>query len=153
MLFQRSYDGKHVAVLPVSGLGSGSAYVTSCTSGDGSIVVRGRNDGEGPISERKVQVIVAVANDPFKTVTAATNYLKKLIMDSRGFESTLIDQYSKLELEDEDRTAWEDGLSYCTWNGLGADLGEDKILKALDELDRAGVRSKYSCKITRWSTN
>lgn len=76
-------------------------------------------------------------------------------MDSRGFESTLIDQYSKLELEGEDRTAWEDGLSYCTWNGLGADLGEDKILKALDELERAGVRSKYmySCRITRYMVN
>jgi hypothetical protein len=150
VLFQRSYDGKHVAVLPVSGLGSGSAYVTSCASGDGSIVIRGKNDGEGPISERKVQVIIAVSNDPFKTVAAATNYLKKLIMDSRGFESTLIDQWSKLELEGEDRTAWEDGLSYCTWNGIGADLSEDKILKALDELERAGVRSKRSCKITRW---
>ncbi|KAI5841576.1 raffinose synthase or seed imbibition protein Sip1-domain-containing protein [Morchella snyderi] len=140
VLFQRSYDGKHVAVLPVSGLGFGSAYVTSCASGDGSIVIRGKNDGEGSASERKVQVIVAVANDPFKTVAAVTNYLKKLIMGSRSFESTLIDQYSKLELEGEDRTAWEDGLSYCTWNGLGADLGEDKILKALGELETAGVR-------------
>jgi alpha-galactosidase len=28
----------------------------------------------------------------------------------------------------------DDGLSYCTWNGIGKDLTEDKIFNALDEL-------------------
>ncbi|KAI9836212.1 MAG: hypothetical protein M1819_001549 [Sarea resinae] len=40
----------------------------------------------------------------------------------------------------ENREQWLSGLSYCTWNSLGADLFADKILHALASLDRSGIR-------------
>lgn len=32
-----------------------------------------------------------------------------------------------------------DGLAYCTWNGLGRELSEDKILSALQDLSDNGI--------------
>jgi hypothetical protein len=40
-----------------------------------------------------------------------------------------------------DRSFWEDGVSYCTWNGLGWDLSESKILQALKALEHSGIMS------------
>lgn len=33
-----------------------------------------------------------------------------------------------------------DGLTYCTWNGLGQNLSSDKIHAALDRLDATGIK-------------
>ncbi|KAM3514007.1 hypothetical protein MY11210_002324 [Beauveria gryllotalpidicola] len=37
------------------------------------------------------------------------------------------------------RENWYDGLGYCTWNSLGQDLTEDKILEALKHLEESGI--------------
>jgi hypothetical protein len=39
------------------------------------------------------------------------------------------------------RIFWEDGVSYCTWNGLGWDLSEEGILQALKALEDDGIIS------------
>jgi len=44
--------------------------------------------------------------------------------------------------DSQERSPWEDGISYCTWNGLGCDLSEDKILKALEDLEKSGMEGK-----------
>ena len=33
----------------------------------------------------------------------------------------------------------DDGLSYCTWNGLGQNLNEEKVLKALESLSKHNI--------------
>jgi Raffinose synthase or seed imbibition protein Sip1 len=45
-----------------------------------------------------------------------------------------------IELKEQRLRVWYEGFSYCTWNALGAELTPDKILGALEELDRSGVR-------------
>lgn len=32
-----------------------------------------------------------------------------------------------------------DGLAYCTWNALGRELSEDRILSALQDLSNNGI--------------
>lgn len=232
LLFQRSNDGKHIAVLPVSGRGFGSTYVTSDSHGRGSVVVRGMDDFE---EVRKVQVIIAVGNNPLETVSFAVGYLKKLIMGGEnglrdlllkarlaagfkareglfeelkrwraecwrewygseseslgdtarcnvvlevlaGYAEQIVDGTVRIEEVTEgrwpyagklgelikeriskfldekgdelcaekevtgDRSIWEDGVSYCTWNGLGWDLSEERIIGALEQLEDAGVK-------------
>lgn len=136
VLYQRSIDGKHVVVLPISGLGGGSAYVTSDSKGKGEVIVRGMDDFE---TERKVQVIIAIGRDPLETVASAVAYLKKLVMGSEAGEVRVAG----------DRSMWEDGVSYCTWNGLGWDLSEKRIFGALEQLEKAGVKGMDSPTITR----
>lgn len=141
VLYQRGIDGKHVVVLPLSGLGGGSAYVTSDSKGKGEIIVRGMDDFE---TERKVQVIVAIGRDPLETVASAVAHLKKLVMGSGGMGS----EAGEVGVA-EDRSMWEDGVSYCTWNGLGWDLSEKRIFDALEQLEKAGVKGMDSPTITR----
>lgn len=240
MLYQRNSDGKHVAVLPISGLGGGSAYVTSDSKGRGEVIVRGMDDFE---TERKVQVIVAIGSDALETVASAVAHLKKLVMGSGGnglkellinarkssgfkvrealfddlkrwraevwqewyqgcepdfSEDTVrcnivlellsgyadqivdgtmgieeitkglwpyaknlgeeiknritkilgeradewvgeVEKIKRVELA-EDRSMWEDGVSYCTWNGLGWDLSSERIFGALEKLEKVGVK-------------
>jgi len=44
--------------------------------------------------------------------------------------------------DSQERSSWKDGISYCTWNGLGWNLSEDKILDALEDLEKSGVEGK-----------
>lgn len=142
VVYQRSSDGKHVVILPVSGLGGGSAYITSDPKGRGEVVFRGMDDFE---TERKVQVIVAIGSDALETVASAVAYLKKLVMGV-GVNRLRIERVTIT-----DRHMWEDGVSYCTWNGLGWDLSEERIFGALEQLEKAGVKGINSLQIT-WST-
>lgn len=141
VLYQRSGDGKHVVILPVSGLGGGSAYVTSDSKGRGEVVFRGMDDFE---TERKVQVIVAIGSDALETVASAVAYLKRLVMGV-GWNKLRIE---RVEIT-EDRQMWEDGVSYCTWNGLGWDLSEERIFGALEQLEKAGVKGINSTLLGR----
>ena len=44
---------------------------------------------------------------------------------------------------------WADGLAYCTWNGLGRDLTEDRIVAAVQDLHDRGIKSSFnSCETT-----
>lgn len=142
MLCQRSSDGRHVVVLPVSGLGGGSAYVTSDSNGRGEVIVRSMDDFE---AERKIRVIVGIGSDPLETTALSVAYLKRLVMGSKGMGSEVKGV--------EDRSMWEDGVSYCTWNGLGSDLSEKRIFGALEQLEKAGVKGMDSLTVTRSEEN
>lgn len=37
------------------------------------------------------------------------------------------------------RICLDDGLSYCTWNGLGQNLTEEKLFNALESLSKNGI--------------
>lgn len=140
LLYQRSSDGKHVVVLPVSGLGGGSAYITSDSRGRGEVIVKGMDDFE---TGRKTQVIVAIGSDALETAASAVAYLKQLVMGN-GSELKI----ERAEIP-KDRKMWEDGVSYCTWNGLGSELSEDNIFGVLEQLEKAGIKGINSFHITR----
>lgn len=145
MLYQRSSDGRHVVVLPVSGLGGGSAYVTSDSRGRGEVIVRSMDDFE---AEREIRVIVGIGSDPLEAVALSVAYLKRLVMGSEGMGSEVGGVGGV-----EDRSMWEDGVSYCTWNGLGSDLSEKRIFGALEQLEKASVKGMDSLTVTRLEEN
>lgn len=39
---------------------------------------------------------------------------------------------------------WYDGLGFCTWNALGRELTEQRLLDALQDLDDSGIKSKWT---------
>lgn len=132
--FLRS-DGLHVVCLGISGIED--VMTTFTNDADGNVILKVRNDRTETGTSR---VLVAVA-DSFEVANAAVMYHARKIVGTYGTLSaddetkTLLDDKVKPEWLEE----WYDGLTYCTWNGLGQDLTADKIYKALDDLAKEGI--------------
>ncbi|CUS15329.1 unnamed protein product [Tuber aestivum] len=145
-MFQRAHDGAHVVLLPVSGLEGGSTYLTSDTEGDGQLVVRSMGDHEKCYGgERDVKLLMGFGPDPRGTVACVFNHLKRKIKEKQDKATdsyTGSNNSSTYPGDSQERSPWEDGVTYCTWNGLGWDLSENKILDALEELGKSGIQGK-----------
>jgi hypothetical protein len=120
-------DGVHVVLLGVSGIDD---VLTTFESGsNGSVVIKSRNDNA---TSARFQVLAAAA-DEFEVAMSALIYeARKLV---RPYEVA-----TKHDPKAEWLSSWYDGLTYCTWNGIGPDLTEEKILSALDELKAHGIK-------------
>lgn len=132
--FLRS-DGLHVVVLGISGVDD--LVTTFFNDQNGNIIIKGRNDRTDTGTSR---VLVAVA-DSFEVANAAVWYHARKVVGS--FSTSKVDLDTKNMVEDlqpEWLEEWYDGLTYCTWNGLGQDLTEKKILNALDSLSAEGIK-------------
>ncbi|KAL2786999.1 glycoside hydrolase superfamily [Aspergillus keveii] len=132
-------DGVHVVLLGVSGIDD---VLTIFESGsNGSVVIKSRNDNS---ASARFQVLAAAA-DEFEIAMSALIYeARKLV---RPFEVS-----TKHDPKAEWLSSWYDGLTYCTWNGIGPDLTEDKILSALDELKSHGVNISGLIIDDNWQT-
>ncbi|KAL4940651.1 hypothetical protein BDV06DRAFT_213295 [Aspergillus oleicola] len=121
-------DGVHIVLLGVT-VGD---LVTVLQSGpNGEVVAKSQNDN--PTASR-FQVLAAAANE-FEIAMSA------LIYEARK----LVRPYDFIDKDDLDAqwlSNWYDGLTYCTWNGIGQDLNEEKLLSALDELKQQGINIK-----------
>lgn len=137
-------DGIHVVLLAVSG----TSNVTVFGSGDvGEVVVRSQSDST---EASEFQVLVAVA-DQFDVAMSSVMYeARKAVRPFKEDHSseqaaTPIsppgDSYVMVEKDPEVQwlANWYDGLSYCTWNGLGQNLTEEKLLEALRSLKDNGI--------------
>ncbi|KAL2815605.1 glycoside hydrolase superfamily [Aspergillus cavernicola] len=119
-------DGMHVVLLGVSGVDD---VLTVLGSGPGGkVVVKSQNDNLRPA---QFQILAAAATE-FEIAMSALVYEARKIV--RPYE------VSTDGLEVQWLSSWCDGLTYCTWNGIGQDLTEKKILSALDELKAQGVK-------------
>jgi hypothetical protein len=155
--FLRS-DGLHVVLLAVNGVDD--VLTTFRSTGDGEIVLELRNDTEKP---RKFRLIGASAWS-FEIALASVMYeMRKLVRDSSAYlelAEQLPREITAESVESESDTvvvnntngqpddhvpvpqwlqSWYDSLAYCTWNSLGQDLNQDKILRALDSFANIGV--------------
>lgn len=128
--FQRE-DGAHLVILAVSGVDD----VLTCLhhDGAGNIVINSRNDSE---KVGVAKLIASVGNSLDSAVAAAVYHARKIVqkyeVESGEYDAemkALVDGVKPEWLEN-----WYDGLSYCTWNGIGQHLTEDKIFEALDSL-------------------
>ncbi|KAI4199094.1 MAG: hypothetical protein LQ350_004849 [Teloschistes chrysophthalmus] len=125
-------DGLHLVLLAVSGVDE----VLSVFKPDenGSVVLHSRNDS---VEEGEAKVLAAVGTT-FNTALAAVMYHARKIVRGDASMSLEVKQEMKTALDKgvkaEWMENWYDGLTYCTWNGLGQDLNEQKILDALDIL-------------------
>ncbi|KAG0131993.1 glycoside hydrolase superfamily [Tuber indicum] len=163
VMFQRAHDGLHVVSLPVSGLDGGSAYLTSDAEEGGRLIVRSMGDHEKSYDgERDVKLLMGFGPDPHKTVACVFNHLKGKIKEKQGgwtdscmhhfYQGTKSKDSSTYSEDSQERSPWKDGVSYCTWNGLGWDLSENKILNALDDLEKSGIQVSNLVIDDNWQT-
>lgn len=102
---------------------------------EGNVVIDSRNDGE---QDGTALLIAAVGKSLEYAISAAMYYARKLVLkyealtgEAAAEEKALMDDYNPAWLVN-----WYDGLSYCTWNGLGQNLNEQKLFEALDSLEK-----------------
>ncbi|OJD19921.1 hypothetical protein AJ78_00115 [Emergomyces pasteurianus Ep9510] len=143
-------DGTHVVLLAISGVDN---VLTVFKSGDnGQVVTAVKNDST---HNATFQVLVAVAPS-FEVANSSVMYearkaVRRLWRPEPAASLTPADLYEPKSPLDNDvvlvendpqvqwMSDWYDGLAYCTWNALGQDLTEGKILKALDTLKDNGI--------------
>lgn len=131
--FLRS-DGLHVVVLGLGGIHD--VVTTFFNDQHGNVIIKGRNDATKTGTSTS---LVAVANS-FEVANAAVFYHARKVVAANGTSAidtevkTLMDPIKPEWLEE-----WYDGLTYCTWNGLGQKLTEQKIYNALDDLAKENI--------------
>lgn len=138
-------DGTHLVLLAMSGIND---VLTIFQSGDnGEVVIQARSDNT---EVADFQVLAAVAEN-FEVAMSAVMYESRKIVRPYGTSTTeSVDQPplsppgdDVVVLEKDPKIQWLadwfDGLTYCTWNGLGQDLNEEKIINALDTMKAHGI--------------
>ncbi|CAG8087905.1 unnamed protein product [Penicillium salamii] len=152
-------DGTHLVLLAVSGIND---VLTIFQSGhDGEVVVKARSDNVTPAS---FHVLVAAADD-FEIAMCAVVYEARKVVrpfavsnpanEEQAPPSPLGDDVVVVEKDPAAQwlSEWFDGLTYCTWNGLGQDLTEKKLLEALDSLRDNGINIVNLIIDDGWQTN
>ena len=133
-------DGSHLVVLAISGTEDVLTELKSDPKGN--IVILSVNDRE---AKGYARVVVAVGKSFESACARVIDHARDVV---RGFEDTsresLIDDKSPTEMEvSSAMDDWYDGLTYCTWNGLGQGLSREKILQALEILDDNDIKGEH----------
>lgn len=123
------WDGLHLVLLAVSGIDDGMTVLKSNSMKQ--VVVSSRDCISGSDS-----IVIAAVGRSFEAAVAAAMYhARKLVA---GTAEMIVERAEK-DIKPDWLENWYDGLTYCTWNGLGQDLTEQKIYNALDELERNDI--------------
>lgn len=115
--------------------------------GQGNVIISARNDS---LNEGYARVIAAVGST-FEAANAAVMYHARKM--AQGYEYMKVEKEADAKALKGDglltnwKEGWYDGFTYCTWNGLGQNLNEQKIFKALDALKENGIKSGL---LNRW---
>ncbi|KAJ5734425.1 Aldolase-type TIM barrel [Penicillium malachiteum] len=141
--FLRS-DGTHLLLLAISGINDVLTLFKS--SDDGKVVINAKNDNK---ENAQFLVLASVAEDFEVGMSALIYESRKVVrpfanpanepleppLSPPGDDTVLVEKDAKVQW----MTEWFDGLTYCTWNGLGQNLTEEKIMGALDALKSHGI--------------
>lgn len=139
-------DGLHLALLAISGIND---VLTVFQSGhNGELVINARSDNT---EKAQFNVLAAVADDFEVAMSALVYESRKLVkpfaqssiddwevtspVSPLGDDIVIVEKDPKVQWLAE----WFDGLTYCTWNGLGQDLTEEKLFHALGTLKSHGI--------------
>ena len=139
-------DGTNLVLLAISGIND---VLTVLQSGDnGEIMVKARSDN---IETSHFHVLAAAAENFEVALSAVIYESRKVVRPFTESGDDTLEPKSPASPVDDDivvvdkdpkmqwLTEWFDGLTYCTWNGLGQDLSEEKILLALDALQKNNI--------------
>ncbi|KAG6056066.1 hypothetical protein E4U32_005916 [Claviceps aff. humidiphila group G2b] len=125
-----SHEGQTMAMLAVSGIGNMSATFSS--NDKNTVCVHARNDS---LSAGTVTILVSEGPKFDNTVASVMYEARKLLspytilnVDPDAFDGLRTRTAARLEAE------WYDGLGFCTWNSLGEQLSEGKLLDAMRTL-------------------
>ncbi|KAI0517125.1 raffinose synthase Sip1 [Xylaria bambusicola] len=121
-----SREGKHLVLLGISNINS---VITLLRSSDcGTVTIHIRNDENASSTG---MVLAAVGDNCESAIAAAVYHARILILSctQNTLPQELADQSD--DINPEWVQDWCDGLGYCTWNALGQQLTEDKLLNAV----------------------
>ncbi|KAM0467006.1 hypothetical protein ACHAPV_000518 [Trichoderma viride] len=104
----------------------------------GAISVNVRNDST---SDEKVIILVSEGNDFQRAVAAVMYHARTLVMKARSANQAVEEELKTLSdaVRPEWLENWYDGLGFCTWNALGQRLTEQKIVDAIDKLEKHNI--------------
>lgn len=131
------YNGLHLVLLAIS---LDDVLTVFKSDERGNIIVFARNDG---LKQGKIRIVAGVGKT-FEAANAAVfDYARSILgtadealgEEQRKQIASLIANVDFLNLEE-----WHDSFTYCTWNGLGLNLDEQKILDALKILEDNGLK-------------
>ncbi|RPA77091.1 glycoside hydrolase [Ascobolus immersus RN42] len=153
MLLVQQDDGNHICIVVVSGQKSkfdpgktvGTRYLFSDNAFPNEVFVRAFADGTAEVSEVEVLVYMGVGIDP---ITLVSDLMRFVGTDPQVQQNTAPDVVQQAK---QDRF-WTQGLSYCTWNGLGWDLSSEKIKNVLDGLASKGIKIANLVVDDNWQT-
>ncbi|KAF2148778.1 glycoside hydrolase family 36 protein [Myriangium duriaei CBS 260.36] len=147
--FLRS-DGYHVVLLALSGVRDVTTLLVH--DQEGNVCIQGRNDGE----ERGIaRVLVAIA-ESFEIANSAVMYeARKIVMTNPDTTEEIEAQLQKYSIPPKPQwfEDWYDGFTYCTWNALGQDLTEQRILDALEDLKNSDIVIENLIIDDNWQSN
>ena len=131
------WDGLHLVLLAVSSIDD--VLTVLKPDGQGNVRIHVKNDAR---VVGKGRVLAAVGKD-FESANAAVMYhARKLVAGLRMSDE--IEAEMKISIDKDVKAEWMenwyDGLTYCTWNGLGQNLNEQKIFDALDILKANNIK-------------
>ncbi|KAF2102437.1 glycoside hydrolase [Rhizodiscina lignyota] len=133
-------DGTHIVLLALSGIGDTICFFRS--DDEGNIIIHGRNDSEKDGTGR---VVVAIGTTFEEACAAAMFEARKVVVAHFGgnddWGNSANEEIAALEKDIKPQwlEEWYDGFAYCTWNGLGQNLTEQKIFDALASLRKHDI--------------
>ncbi|KAI1177359.1 raffinose synthase Sip1 [Nemania sp. FL0916] len=124
-----SPKGKHLVLLGTSNINNVTTLLRG--SDHGSVMIHLRNDE----TVKSTGMLLAAVGDSCESAIAAVLYHARTLLVSSmqdGHSGVIPTQGD--DLQPEWMQNWYDGLGYCTWNALGQNLTEEKLLDAIDRL-------------------
>ncbi|KKK23827.1 hypothetical protein ARAM_001531 [Aspergillus rambellii] len=138
-------DGVHVVLLGVSGIDN---VLTVLGSGaNGEVLVKAQNDNT---TSARFQILASAAEDFEVAMSALIYEARKLVRPYTTQD--VVETCPQKDPEAQWLSTWADGLTYCTWNGLGQNLTEGKVLSALRELKKHGINITNLIMDDNWQT-
>ncbi|KAK4032813.1 glycoside hydrolase [Parachaetomium inaequale] len=127
-----SPQGKHMVFLGISGINDVITLFRSSDSDAGRLMLHIRSDN----AESTSGTALVAVGDNFESTIAAVMYHARTLVTATSTPSTqsVAETVAEGDVKPQWYENWYDGLGYCTWNSLGQDLTEEKVLKALDTL-------------------
>lgn len=127
-------DGNVVTVAAPS-MGDICCFLMS--NNKGAFVVHSRNDG---LSEQPCRIMVSVAPDIDTSISVIMKNLQTEANDSRLVRESIYEEFKTESAKTSHLDPLLDYLGFCTWNALGLELTQDKILEALRVLRDNNIR-------------
>lgn len=130
-------NGHHLVLLAVS---SEEILTVIKSDGEGKVVVSGRNDG---LREGEMEIFASVATSFEDANAALMAHVKRVCTAepaTKESSATKENGTAVVETGTTNMEMWYDSLAYCTWNGLGRDLDEQKLLSALGTLSDNNIK-------------
>ncbi|KAI0474025.1 glycoside hydrolase family 36 protein [Xylariaceae sp. FL0804] len=101
-------------------------------AGSDRVVLHVRSDNDAPSHG----LVLAAVGDDFESALAAVIYHARSLVSVATEESSPSERLREPDgdVKPEWMENWYDGLGYCTWNALGQNLTDEKLLGAVDSL-------------------